>query len=50
MATIARQVTMRISGGDNNEIAAFAVAQLCDMVRDFRAEYRVNLHARKAVA
>jgi hypothetical protein len=36
-------------GKDWNEITHFAVYQLCEMVRAFRAKYRVDLHAGKTV-
>jgi hypothetical protein len=36
-------------GKDWNEISHFAVYQLCEMVRVFRAKYRADLHAEKPV-
>jgi hypothetical protein len=36
-------------GKDWNEITHFAVYQLCEMVRAFRAKYRADLHAGKTV-
>jgi hypothetical protein len=45
MAKITMDVAAKITRGDENEIAVFAVFQLCDMVRDLRAKYRADLHA-----
>jgi hypothetical protein len=45
MAEITMEATMSITRSDENEIIAFAVSQLCNMVRDLRAKYRADLHA-----
>jgi hypothetical protein len=45
MAEITMEATMNITRGDENEIIAFAVSQLCDMIREMRAKYRADLHA-----
>jgi hypothetical protein len=49
-AEIAADVITGVGGGkDWNEITHFAVYQLCEMVRAFRAKYRADLHAGKTV-
>jgi hypothetical protein len=50
MSKITADVSMNITRSPENEIVAFAVSQLCEMVRDLHAKYRKNLYAGKAVA
>jgi hypothetical protein len=44
MAEIAVEVATGVHD-DQDEFAHFAIYRLCDMVRDFRAKYRSELHA-----
>jgi hypothetical protein len=50
MAKIAREAASKIGRGDDNEVAVFAIFQLCDMIVDTHAQYIVDLSAGKAVA
>jgi hypothetical protein len=50
MAEITRNVAGGITRGPENEIAAYAIFRLCDMIVDLHANYSAALNAGKAVA
>jgi len=50
MAEITADVAMNITRSPENEIAAFAICHLCEMVRDLHTKYRADLRAGEAVA
>jgi hypothetical protein len=49
MAKMTREAAGRITRGDENEVAVFAIFQLCDMIVELRANYWKELNAGKAV-
>jgi hypothetical protein len=50
MAKITREVASKITRSPENEIAAFAICRLCEMIDDLHANYSADLNAGKAVA
>jgi hypothetical protein len=49
MASITREVACRITGGPENEIAAYAICRLCDMIIDLRANYWKEFNGKAVV-
>jgi hypothetical protein len=50
MAKITRDAASKITRSPENEIAAFAISRLCDMIVDLHANYSADMNAEKAVA